>query len=186
MSPNFQLLNPLSAYQAMEFQPNSLRMTVANITAILPQVFFDLSSAAQPNLLYLNTLDMTELQFEGMGTSPFGPTIVPAPGAGRIVLPIALVLSLRITTAYPLTRSIFCEYQGIGNVALTVSQGMGLNVLNNRVISCGINTNVNFTIPPNPANLPVILRASGTIASTGVVANPRAQLLYTIVEAPGL
>lgn len=184
MPANFHLLNPLSAYQAMEFQPNSLRMTVANITAILPQAFLDLSSAAVPGALYLNTLDMSEAQFESLGTSPFV-TIIPSPGPGKIINPLALVMSFMVTTAYPQTRNISCQYAGI-NADLVTAIGMGLTVLNNRVITYGINLSINFTIPPSPADKAVILRASGVIATTGAVANPRAQILYNILEAPGL
>lgn len=173
-------LQPLSARLPIDWTPNALRRTVTNLAASMPQIFLDLASDAVPGFVYVNTLDLSQSQFNNLPTTPL--VIVPAPGADKTILPLAGFFSLEITSVYSLDRSIRWRY--VGNTLDPInSQALGLTGLNRTVVLC-MNTQPTYANPPNPpVNTALQIDLSGATVP-GAAQNIRAQVIYTIAATP--
>lgn len=181
MPANFGLLSPLASYQATQSIPNAARLTVVQITAILPSVVLDLASSAVPGYLYVNTLDMSEAQFEASNASPL--TIVPAPGVGKTILPLIGVLAFEITVGYALDRGWRFRYAGTVIEPIAQQTALGLTIIQKVSTLQLTSSQQNFSAPTLPENRALICGLNGSV-SGGTVISVRSQVLYTIVNTP--
>ena len=140
-----------------------------DVTGVLP--------SANGGTLILLRRAFTELELESINSSPV--TIVAAPGADKILIPVLASFELNVTTGYSTSPTLDINYATIGTTAVNFNS-MSFTTTGRKVTSEFLTT-FNFTSATDPRNRALVMSASadpgtpGTGVATGVL-----NLFYTV------
>jgi len=148
--------------------PVTKKATIASILALAPVT------------VTFVTVDVPEANLEVCNTTPF--TLVAAPGANKVIMPIAWWPEFSITTVYANLPTWTLRYNGIAlDILMTHTMTTNATVDTKLIIGVGNNPQFQQVLygANDPRNKALVLRSSADLSGAGV-ATAKIHLVYSV------